>query len=77
VVANNDYLIRDGAVDYADGVPLIGGYVLLLVDEVESDLRGSWSDVVADVLVTQTTSVPPGRKRRRGWAVSVECLEQR
>ena len=77
MVANNDYLIRDGAVYYTDGVPLIGGYVLLLIDEVESGLRRSWSNVVADVLVAETTSVPPGRKRRRGWAVSVECLEQR
>lgn len=73
MVANDDNLIRDSAVDYADRVPLVGGYVLLLVDEIKSDLRRSRSNVVADILVTQTTSVPPGRKRGRGWAVSVQC----
>jgi len=49
----------------------------LLVDEVESDLGWSGSNVVAGILVTQTTSVPPGGERRRGWPVSIECLEKR
>ena len=52
MVANDDYLVRNGAVDYTDGVPLISGDVLLLVDEVEGDFGWSRSNVVADILVT-------------------------
>jgi hypothetical protein len=60
VVANYNNVVRVGAIDDTDNIPLRGGDIVLLVIEVEDNVFRRGSDVVVDALVLETkVTVPP------------------
>ena len=57
MVADDDYFVGDGAVDHANGVPEVGGHVILFVDEIDGKLRRRGASRVGDVLVAKSALV--------------------
>jgi hypothetical protein len=78
MVADNDDLVRDGAVDNANDVPDRGGDIFLLVVQVDDNIIWCRANVVVNTLVLETqVLVPVLVEISRLGTMTVQSLENR